>query len=100
LTARPPRISLIASGNILSNKIEGGTIYQAITKTLYDFYELNKGKNFVVIIDYVQNHFLSIPFNVLKDVMYDRESGNDNNKNFLISRNPYTLQKKKNKVSF
>jgi 5-methylcytosine-specific restriction endonuclease McrBC GTP-binding regulatory subunit McrB len=82
-------------GNILSNKIEGDKIYQAITKTLYDFYDLNKGKNFVVVIDSIQNHFLTIPFNILKDVMYDRESGKDINKNFHISRNPYTLQRNK-----
>src|SRR5947208_3009822 len=82
-------------GNIRRNKIEGDKIYQATTKTIYDFYDLNKGKNFVVVIDSIQNHFLTIPFNILKDVMYDRESGKDINKNFHISRNPYTLQRNK-----
>lgn len=73
--------------NILSLKMPS-EIWQGITKRLYEFYNSNKDNNFIVIIDTFQNHFLVIPFEVLKPVIYEQRSGKDINKNFNISRNP------------
>jgi hypothetical protein len=61
-------------GNILGNAIEGENIYQAITKTLCDLYESNNSRNFVIVVDTIEHHFLVIPYEILKPVMYDRRS--------------------------
>lgn len=59
-------------GNILSTEMKQG-MYQAITKSLYQFYDSNGSKNFVILVDTVQNHFIVMPFRILKKVMYERK---------------------------
>lgn len=82
-------------GNILSNVIQGENIYQAITKTLYDFYESDNARNFLVLVDTIENHFLVLPYEILKSVMYDRRSGDGVHKDFHITRHPYRLTRNK-----
>jgi hypothetical protein len=77
-------------GNILNSKMDS-EIWQGITNRLYDFYDSNNAENFVIILDRVQNHFLTLPFRLLKPVIYDQKSGSDINKNFNIQRDPYRL---------
>lgn len=80
-------------GSILSTSIEGKMIYQGITKSLYDFYESNGAKNFVLLIDTIENHYLVLPFIILKGVTYDRQSGEKIYKDFHIKRSPYILSR-------
>ncbi len=77
-------------GNVLSSKMDS-EIWQGITNRLYDFYDSNNAENFVIILDKIQDHFLSLPFELLKPVIYEQKSGSDINKNFNIQRDPYRL---------
>jgi hypothetical protein len=81
-------------GNILSTEMQDH-IYQAVTKSLYQFYDSNGSKNFVILVDTIQNHFLVMPFEILKKVMYERRSGDSVHWDFHIYRNPYILRKTK-----
>lgn len=85
-------------GNILSTEMKQG-MYQAITKSLYQFYNSNGSKNFVILVDTVQNHFIVMPFGILKKVIYERKSGDSINWDFHIIRNPYILRKNKTDLS-
>jgi hypothetical protein len=81
-------------GNVLSS-IMADQIWQGITKRLHDFYDSNKSRSFIVIADIPQNKFLTLPFEILKPVIYEQKTGIDINKNFNISRNPYQLSSNK-----
>jgi hypothetical protein len=53
-------------GSIHSNKMSKD-IYQGISKISYNFYNSNGKKNFIILVDKKENHFLVIPFNVMKN---------------------------------
>ena len=69
----------------------GPDVWLGITNHLYNFYDSKNFENFIIILDKVQNHFLPLPFKLLKPVIYEQKSGSDINKDFNIQRDPYRL---------
>lgn len=81
-------------GSIHSNEMSKD-IYQGISKISYDFYNSNGKKNFIILVDKKENHFLVIPFNIMKNDFFPRQSGDYIHYDFNIARYPYKLQKSK-----
>jgi MoxR-like ATPase len=81
-------------GSIHSNEMSKD-IYQGISKISYDFYNSNGKKNFIILVDKKENHFLVIPFNVMKNDFFPRQSDDYVHYDFNILRYPYRLQKSK-----
>lgn len=81
-------------GSVYSSKL-AEDIYLGISKKSFDFYNFNGKKNFIVSVDTVENHFLVIPFEVMKNDFFPRRSGKNVHYDFNISRYPYRLQKSK-----
>ena len=81
-------------GSVHSNEMPKD-IYQGISKISYEFYNSNGKKNFIILVDKKENHFLVIPFNIMKNDFFPRQSDDYIHYDFNISRYPYTLQKSK-----
>jgi hypothetical protein len=45
-------------------------IYHAMTESMYKFFNSNGAKNFLIIVDMIENHYLVIPFEVLRNVFF------------------------------
>ncbi len=83
----------IVYGSIHSNETDDD-IYQGISKTIYEFNNLNGEKRFIIIVDRKENHLWVIPFDIMKNEFFQRKSGDRIHYDFNILRNPYMLQKK------
>jgi hypothetical protein len=61
-----------------------------MSEDVYNFFNTNRKNNFVILIDKISNHFLTIPFDVMKK---DFPLQGDNNNRYKFSISGETKQK-------